>query len=131
MYFFWIGLYDNNCNKVGEVDLFNGGTTNVEIQEVDSVDRIIVKLNHEVGVSDSKVSLFEIIPNPISFNGIIRLSNISSGNIEIFNIAGVKVFESRTQNEISVSTAIMHSGLYIVKCSDDNGNVDTKRLVIQ
>lgn len=131
MHFFWIGLFDKNCNKVGQIDLFNGEMTNYDIQEENAIDRIIVKLNHEVSVNESKLNLFKIIPNPISTNGIIRLSNNSNGNLEIFNIEGIEVFNSRNQNEIIISTSMLKSGLYIVKCSDRQGKVEIKKLIIQ
>jgi hypothetical protein len=133
LHFFWIGLFDNNCNKFRQIDLFNGETTNFEIQQENSIDRIIVKMNHEVGISEIKRDYFELVPNPVTYDGIIKLSDNSNGKIEIFNIQGIKVFNTitRNQKDLKISTSWFSNGLYIVKYSDNNGNVDIKKLVIK
>lgn len=131
LHFFWIGLYDNNCEQVKQVDLFNGDVTNLEIEEAEAIDRIIVKLNHEVSVKENKMSFFEIIPNPISSEGIIKFKNKVQGNIEIYSTNGVKVFEAKSRNEIRMSSSQLISGMYIVKYSDEKGKVDFKKLIIQ
>lgn len=131
MHFFIITLFKNHCEFAKEIELFNGEITNLVIQESDSIERIVARLTHEVSVKEHAMGFFEIVPNPVTTRGIIQFNNRVQGKIEIYSITGTKVYEADSRNKISISSAQFNTGLYIVKYSDECGNIDLKKLVIQ
>ena len=69
---------------------------------------------------DIEKQKFSIFPNPA--NDKIVLKSKEMGNIEIYNLLGVKLLESRKYNLLKeMDISILPNGLYIIKLGQTTG----------
>jgi hypothetical protein len=72
-------------------------------------------------------SNLSIYPNPS--NGIFNLeSSQSIQQIEVFDLQGRKVFESKNQTQINLSA--LPNNTYLARILLENGTMETKKLVL-
>lgn len=86
-----------------------------------------------LGVNDSKLSTFNVYPNPSTDRNVTVAfgSTIEKGNIAIYSLAGAKVFETTMQeNTQTVNLSDLASGIYIMKLQSGN-NTSTKKLILK
>ncbi|WP_374539743.1 LamG-like jellyroll fold domain-containing protein [Flavobacterium sp.] len=67
----------------------------------------------------------EIYPNPVQDVLIINVDNAIK-SVEVFTLQGQKVLNS-TSNEVDMSS--LNSGIYLVKITDENNSIATKKVV--
>jgi hypothetical protein len=80
---------------------------------------------------NEQIPVVYVYPNPSK--GIIRLGNINLGqirNVEIFNISGLVVFETKTVSPDGIHVKDLPNGIYILKLSHSDGAVYTHKLLI-
>ena len=98
-------------------------------------DQVTVKIDGFVGIdSKLKVASFNLLPNPSTDMVNVRLQNSQGGNIEIYNISGLKVFQHsviENQTDININLNGFSSGIYMVKYISLEGDVITKRLLVR
>jgi hypothetical protein len=95
-----------------------------------------VEIENETNDVNTKEDIFNVYPNPVSSTANIIYSTGKTGTveIEIFDIAGKKVYEHQTQanqgvNKHVISVKDLKNGIYFVKVSI-NSKTETKRIVI-
>lgn len=85
-----------------------------------------------LSVENFDLSEFKISPNPVTSEFNIELpSNIESANVEVYDVLGKKIHETKISNFNSIIDASRwHSGIYIVRVS--SGDISkTKRIIKQ
>lgn len=89
---------------------------------------------NEVTFSTSIATIdeFTIYPNPVT-NGIFYISSSSneSKNIEIFDLYGKRVLQTRISNNQPIDVSRYNNGLYIVKVTTQNNNTQSYKLIIK
>jgi len=116
------------ANKYVEFTITVTGTQTIS-------DHVIIKIDDFVGL-DSKIEVtsFDLLPNPSKDMVNIRLQNNQAGNLEIYNISGVIVFQHsiiENQSDININLNNFSSGVYLVKYITLNGGIIVKRLIVR
>ena len=70
----------------------------------------------------------QIYPNPTSGNFVIEGANMA--NVEVYNLVGQKVFEAQG-NAVTVDASNWEKGLYLVNVKNQNGSVETRKLMVK
>ena len=90
---------------------------------VSDIDRgfFLVKLDPSLTTTEFVQNDFKIFPNPTNFN-ITITSDINIEKIEIFDLLGKNVFmkDKLTSNSEIVDISTLQSGIYILKCNENN-----------
>lgn len=82
--------------------------------------------NNSLGTQNTSKAKFEIIPNPVDKIFSIKTSE-KIANIELMNVTGQKIKESKNTENIDVSS--LPKGLYLVKITFENGKTETKKIL--
>ena len=98
-------------------------------------DQLTVNIDDFVGI-DSKleVASFDLLPNPSKDMVNVRLHSPQGGNIEIYNISGLMIFEQaiiENQTDININLNRFSSGVYMVKYISLEGGIIVKRLIVR
>ena len=70
----------------------------------------------------------KIFPNPTSGNFIVEGANMAS--VEVYNLVGQKVFEAQGK-VVNVDAANWEKGIYLVNVKNQNGSVETRKLMVK
>lgn len=101
--------------------VYSGGTV--------SFDNLSV-VQTTLKVKQDKIAGLNVYPNPVkNGNLFVTSNNSSSKNVELYDILGKKVLESKTENNL-VNVSSLKGGVYIIKINED-GKTDTRRVIIQ
>ena len=122
-------------------DQFSGGFSafaediNGELFVVGLVSGTISRIvDVNLSVDEESFKSVKMFPNPS--NSVLNFdatgSSIQINSITFYNILGknIKTVTGFTNQNISISTKNMASGIYLVEISDKNGNKDTRKLVV-
>ncbi len=87
--------------------------------------------------SSQEIGSFEVSPNPVKENAVIRLNSSKSNEtkLTVFNALGSKVFEKSAslnvgKNEIPIETSQLKGGIYFVSMDFGDGPI-TKRIIVE
>ena len=75
---------------------------------------------------------YKLFPNPANSEiNILSLNNSNYYNIEIHDLTGriVKIENSRTSNNTTLDVSDLKSGNYIIKITDNNGKVESLKMI--
>ncbi|MFN4300095.1 MAG: VPS10 domain-containing protein [Thermaurantimonas sp.] len=80
-------------------------------------------------VDDQKKPTFlDVYPNP--FTDVLNVRTNSTGVLELFDISGRKLFESRVEEALTtLRPGQLTSGMYLLKFTDRSGKVEVKKVV--
>ena len=70
----------------------------------------------------------KIFPNPASDSFVVEGAKMAS--VEVYNLVGQKVFEAQG-NVVNVNAATWDKGLYLVNVKNQNGSVETRKLMVK
>ena len=82
-----------------------------------------------VGIEEIIKEHINIYPNP--FRDVIRLEMASPGRYEITAMDGRLLKEGRIGQKGSISLQDLAPGLYIIRLSDKNNNIYTRKIIKQ
>ena len=92
------------------------------------------RLEFAVTVDETLVSVTEIsaetklYPNPTSGQFIVE--NVNVAKVEVYNLVGQKVYEAEGK-EIGIDAVNWNKGIYLVNIINQNGAVETRKLVVK
>lgn len=79
-----------------------------------------------LGIEENTTNLFSLYPNPT--NGLLNIkSNTSISEVSIYNNLGQLLIASEEKNQVDVS--VFSEGIYFVKIKDENGRIETKKVM--
>lgn len=122
LHFYWIGLFDNNCNLEKELDLFGPDMDTTMIENDTIIDRIIVKLNHEVGIEESSQNTFmSSFPNPVDNILNVKFNEPFNGLLKITSVDGKVIYSSEVQGQdnLIINTSLINSGVYLIQLENN------------
>jgi hypothetical protein len=70
----------------------------------------------------------KLYPNPTSGSFVVEGSNMTG--VEVYNLVGQKVFEAQGKMA-NIDAANWEKGLYLVNIIDQNGSVETRKLMVK
>lgn len=70
-----------------------------------------------------------IYPNPTSSNFTIEGANVEK--VEIYNLAGQKIFEQQGNKVVNIDASGWNKGLYLVSITNQNGATETRKLLVK
>lgn len=82
-----------------------------------------------VNIDENSIATIEVYPNPVSDIMYINVSELTNGDVLVFDISGRLIHESNFSNtdEITVNTSSWNKGIYLVRVITDNQQiVETK-----
>lgn len=94
------------------------------------IDRIVFDNNATLDVEQFNASEISIYPNPaINFVTVKGLNTLS--RVQLFDVLGKVVFEATELLNDQFSVEAFNSGVYLLKLTDENNSIITKRLIIK
>lgn len=100
------------------------------VSEAYQNESTIIVLNETLSNSDNKLNSFKIYPNPATDYFVVEGENISK--IECFNILGRKIFSIKKTSVLNKIYPLNYSsGMYLLKITDESGEVINRKLIIQ
>ena len=106
----------------GQVD------TEIIIESTDGTIHIGVTIDENlVGVTELS-SETKLYPNPTS--GQFTIEGVNVAKVEVYNLVGQKICEEQGK-EIHIDAANWNKGIYLVNITNQNGAVETKKLVVK
>ena len=70
-----------------------------------------------------------IYPNPTSGNFTVEGLNVAK--VEVYNLVGQKVFEQQGNKVVNIDASRWNKGIYLINVLNENGSVETKKLVVK
>ncbi len=135
-----IGYLDATTNAITYSTTFStnnfittfGEDINGEILVLGSNGTMYKVTDTSLSTSSFEKNGFSLYPNPATSEFFIKNSNnIELSNLELFDISGKKLLSQNIENEnTSITTSSLSSGLYLVVLEDKSGNSFTSKLVI-
>ena len=78
-------------------------------------------------LENDKTDLLTVSPNPAS--GMVRIEGATVAEVQVCNTIGQLLKSAQNTNEISVSE--LPQGIYMLRITDENGTVATRRIVVR
>ena len=79
-------------------------------------------------IAEQRENTCNIYPNPTTGNFTVVGANISK--VEVYNLVGQKVYEAQGEM-VSINASNWNKGIYLVNIIDQNGAVETQKLVVR
>jgi hypothetical protein len=118
----------------GEIQDFTNDVVYTVTAQNSDVKEYIVKVNFNTGIDNEIISISDInlYPNPSNgrFKLVISTEESEEYDVEIINIQGKVIFESKIINEKDIDMTEFAKGIYYVRVSVKD-NVVTKKILIQ
>ena len=89
------------------------------IVEIDGELLSVTELSHQT----------KLYPNPASGNFTVEGANIAK--VEVYNLVGQKVFEQQGNKVVNIDASSWNKGLYLVNVTNENGAVETQKLMVK
>ena len=70
-----------------------------------------------------------LYPNPATGNFTVEGANVAK--VEVYNLVGQKVFEQQGNKVVNIDVSSWNKGLYLVNITNENGSVETHKLVVK
>lgn len=103
----------------------NSGDANVNVGDIE-ISEITFAPNTKLSSNTIEDVNFSLYPNPVS--DVLNITSTSAvAKIAVYNITGQKVLESNGGSQVNVSQ--LASGVYLIKLSDENNNILTKKFI--
>lgn len=104
-------------------------STSVTVETSDGTYVLDVAIDGEL-LSVTEISAeTRLYPNPTSNNLVVEGANIAK--VEIYNLAGQKVFEQSDSKMMNIDASNWNKGIYLVNVTNTNGAVETMKLVVR
>lgn len=71
----------------------------------------------------------KLYPNPATGNFTVEGANVAK--VEVYNLVGQKVFEQQGNKVVNIDVSSWNKGLYLVNITNENGSVETHKLVVK
>jgi photosystem II stability/assembly factor-like uncharacterized protein len=129
-------ILDSDILRANVISFFdeNTGWTCGNILSLDKPFQSISKFNPQfLSVSNfNSNSKFSVSPIPTTGN--IKLSSVKNtiGNVKIHNVLGKEVFNTKfnnLNNEVSIDLSTIDNGIYFLKATAQNGEVETIKII--
>jgi hypothetical protein len=108
-------------------------TALIEAENYDSLDfvglgKVILGYVSPAGINEINHDLTEIAiyPNPVKNTLNLLVPNIGNRSLEIYNMAGKKVFEEKLNSLEGVDVSSLNKGLYLIRIKDNDTILQTK-----
>ena len=95
------------------------GDTNLELN--DTWGAIV---NKPIGISDFETKGFSLYPNPVSGVLNVKVADVNTRNIEIYNVLGALVLSESVdgRSHVLINTSDIAKGIYYVKINNNSGS---------
>ena len=94
-----------------------------------TMDTIVNFSATEIGINGYQLSKVNVYPNPT--NSAFRISGVESANIEIYDLTGKLLYETKNINyNTEIDIANLQNGVYFVKINDNN-NIKTLKIILE
>ena len=80
----------------------------------------------DLGIDEFNESSISLYPNPVKSNLTVDLKTDTETNLEIYDILGKRVFESKLYKTSAINLQALKAGIYIVRLIQNNTTVSKK-----
>ncbi|MDY0089586.1 MAG: T9SS type A sorting domain-containing protein [Flavobacteriaceae bacterium] len=131
---------NNNWQSVGtlnsigsqvSLDISNNGVLYVAFRDfTNNYGATVLKYDSTMSINTHTHSNILFYPNPA--NDFVNIDNISdNATIKVFDIMGKLIYSTRANRQITINTAELSNGIYLVQIITDNQQKTIKKLIIQ
>ena len=92
------------------------------------IDSVVFSYEAPLSTDDNSIKKLSVYPNPANNYVKISTENIIS-KVQLFNIIGKKVFETKSLKNNSLNISSLKNGVYFLKIYDANNKTATKKLI--
>ncbi len=93
------------------------------------IDSVTFSYDATLDAKSESILKFSVYPNPAK--NIVNISTKQTiSKVQIFNIVGKKVFETKTLQNNSINVSNLNSGIYLLRLVDQNNSTKTQKLII-
>jgi len=131
-----IESFSNKTIKLAKLNPNNQYQTNGHsANEIVYFDDIVINDNPDktvtVGIEKlSQPSKFTVYPNPA--DNVINITNTTNSQVQIFNLLGREIVNLKaTSNLQSIDVTNFSEGVYLIKITGNDGNINTQKIVIK
>ena len=104
-------------------------TTFVFVESSDERLEFMVTIDENVLVNVTEISAeTKLYPNPTTGNFTVEGANVAK--VEVYNLVGQKVYAEQGKM-VNINASDWNKGIYLVAITDNNGAVETKKLVVK
>ena len=104
-------------------------TTGIEIVSSLATQPVLVNIAEYMVDDITELSAeTKLYPNPTEGNFTVEGANMAK--VEVYNLVGQKVYEEQGK-EVTINASEWNKGIYMVSITDNNGAVETKKLVVK
>ena len=95
---------------------------------------VVVNISENLvsAVDETLSAKTQLYPNPTTGNFTVEGANVAQ--VEVYNLVGQKVYTSHLSpltSQFNINASGWNKGIYLVNITDNNGSVETKKLVVK
>ena len=103
-------------------------TTNVIVESSDNTLNFFVTIDEELLTVTEISAETKLYPNPTT--GSFTVEGLNVAKVEVYNLVGQKVYAEQGKM-VTINASEWNKGIYLVAITDNNGAVETKKLVVK
>ena len=109
-------------------------TTAIEVVSSLATQTVVVNISENLvsAVDETLSAKTQLYPNPTTGNFTVEGANVAQ--VEVYNLVGQKVYTSHLSpltSQFNINASGWNKGIYLVNITDNNGAVETKKLVVK
>ena len=109
-------------------------TTAIEVVSSLATQTVVVNISENLvsAVDETLSTETQLYPNPTTGNFTVEGTNVAQ--VEVYNLVGQKVYTSHLSpltSQFNINASGWNKGIYLVNITDNNGAVETKKLVVK
>ena len=94
------------------------------------IDSVVFSYVTPLSTNDNLIQDFSIYPNPVNNKVNIVLNNNNISKVQLYNILGKKVLETKSLKNNSLNVSSLNSGVYFLKIYNTENKSATKKIII-
>ena len=109
-------------------------TTAIEVVSSLATQTVLVNISENLvsAVDETLSAKTQLYPNPTTGNFTVEGANVAQ--VEVYNLVGQKVYTSHLSpltSQFNINASGWNKGIYLVNITDNNGAIETKKLVVK
>jgi hypothetical protein len=101
----------------------------IDVASDDRIVTFVVEIDGDLLSVTELSAETKLYPNPTS--GTFTVEGLNVAKVEVYNLVGQKVFEQQGNKVVNIDASGWNKGLYLLNITNENGSIETKKLVVK
>lgn len=101
----------------------------IDVASDDRIVTFVVEIDGDLLSVTELSAETKLYPNPTT--GSFTVEGASVAKVEVYNLVGQKVFEQQDNKVVNIDASRWNKGIYLINVLNENGSVETKKLVVK